>query len=289
MNNQRRHELEHNVLAGYLGTHLAKLQHLVKPALIAVAAGIVLFLGYSAYQNWSSKESSKAWTEFYFNLNGEADSFADLSQQFQGSAAGQWARHAAAVGYLQDGIEAMYVNRKEGVGLLNSSIEKLKSLQNSNISELKRLANLGLAQAHESLGELDQAIEFYQTARDLPGTPEVQRERISQRISYLQSNEARSFYSWFAQLDPKPAAPPEMTGDLSKPPETPSISFDPASMPALPNASDAPASPPADATQSSELKLDASAPAQPTEVAPTTTVPVTGESSSTNPTGSPEK
>lgn len=291
MNNQRRHELEQNVLAGYLGTHLAKLQHLVKPACIAIAAGVVLFLGYNAFQNWSSKESAKAWTDFYFNLDGESDSFADLSQQFKGAAAGQWAQHAAAVGYLQDGIEAMYVNRKEGVALLKDSIERLDSLKNSNIAELKRLSNLGLAQAHESLGELDQAIEYYQTASGLPGTPEIERERISQRISYLQSNEARSFYSWFAQLDPKPAAPPELKGDLSKPPETPSISFDPANMPALPSTTDATVSTPADASQPADIELDASAPAQPNENAQPegSTTDSGADTSANSPASSPEK
>jgi len=240
MNNQRRHELEHNVLAGYLGNVLSKVQHLLKPLAIAAIAGGIAYAGYSLYQGMTAKKSSTAWTEYYFNLEGDANSFEELARNHGSSSAGQWARFSAATGFLRDGIDALYVNRQEGVGNIEKAIEELEKLKGSTIKELGLQVTQALGKAHESLGQLPEAIGYYEQLADSTALTEDERKQIDDRLTYLRTDDAKSFYAWFEKLDPKPTSPPQMPGDLSVPPSSPSLQFDPAEMPQLPEGAEIP-------------------------------------------------
>jgi hypothetical protein len=244
MNNQRRHELEHNALAGYLGTALSKVQHLFKPIAIAAVVSGAVFAAYSIYQSVTSKKSATAWTEYYFNLDGDASSFQDLAENYGNSSAGQWARLSAATGFLRDGIDALYVNREEGVSNIKRAIEELEGLKGTSIPELQTQVLHGLGKAHESLGQLPEASAYYQQLTDVSSLSDDERKQINDRLSYLGTDEAKTFYAWFEKLDPKPASPPQLPGDLSVPPDSPSIQFDPAGLPAIPEVSELPNSPP---------------------------------------------
>lgn len=244
MNNQRRHELEHNVLAGYLGTAFSKIQHLLKPLALAAVLGGVIFAAYSIYQSMTTKKSATAWTEYYFNLDGDANSFQDLAKNYGDSSAGQWSRLSAATGLLRDGIDALYVNREEGVSNIKKAIQELESLRGSSIPELQTQVLHGLGKAHESLGQLTEATTFYEQLAGVSSLSDDEKKQINDRLSYLGTDEAKSFYAWFEKLDPKPASPPQLPGDLSVPPDSPSIQFDPAGLPAIPEVSEIPGSSP---------------------------------------------
>lgn len=249
MNNQRRHELEHNVLAGYLGNALSKVQHLLKPLAIAAVGGVVVYAAYSLYQSMSAKKSSTAWTDYYFNLDGDANSFEELAQNYGNSPAGQWARFSAATGFLRDGIDALYVNRQEGVSNIRKSIEELEKLKAASIPELSLQVRQALGKAHESLGQLPEAIGYYEELADSTSLTDAERDQIRDRLAYLQTDDAKTFYAWFEKLDPKPTSPPQMPGDLSVPPGSPTIEFDPAEMPQIPMAPEIPEPPAPDSTE----------------------------------------
>ncbi len=235
MNNQRRHHLEQNVLANYLGSGISKTQSILKPAAIVAAIAGLAFLGYTVYQSVVTKNSSESWTEYYFNLDGDAESFAGLAEKYGDSPAGQWARFSAASGFLTDGVEALYTNRQEGLDSIKKAIAELDAVKDSRIPELRRQALDGLSQAHESLGQLKEASSYIDELLAMDSLPESQREQLSERLKYLNSSEAKQFYEWFAKLDPKPAAPPQTSGDLGTPPTKPTISFDQADLPKLPS------------------------------------------------------
>ncbi len=234
MNNQRRHELERNVLADKLGDGLQKAQPAMKPILAVAVVGLLALLGYQVIKGNSSRDSAEKWSEFYFaREGGNADLFAQLGEEFGNKPTALWAKHSAAQGYLRDGVEALYVNRKEGVENIRKAIELWQPLVKSDIAELKALATLGLAQAHESLGELDEAVKNYQVIANQPSASDEQKRRLNDQITFLKSAEAKNFYEWFNKLDPKPAASPIFSGDLSLPPTNPSISLDPNNLPNL--------------------------------------------------------
>jgi tetratricopeptide (TPR) repeat protein len=234
MNNQRRHELERNVLAEKLESGVGKYHGLVKPVVFGLVIGLIIFLGVQFFRGQSMKAASKDWTEFYFNRSGgDADSYANLSKEFNNTSAREWAQNAAAKGYLQSGVSALYTNRKEAEENIRKAIKEWEGLKDSRIPDLKNAANLGLASAYECLGDLDEAIKYYEVALDMPETTETQRERLKEQISLLKSSSSKEFYAWFNKLDPKPALEPAFSGDLSLPPQQPSISIDPNTLPDL--------------------------------------------------------
>lgn len=296
MNNQRRHELERNVLADKMGESFEKVQPLYKPILLVVAAALVGFFGYQLIKGQSSKAEAKNWTEFYFNrTSGDAESYAAMGEEFGNTPSGQWARHSAAQGYLRDGIESIYINRKEGVENIRKAIAEWDKVDDSSIAELRFAAKLGLAQAHETLGELDEAVKAYQVVLEMSGSAEDQKKRINEQIAYLKSPEAKSFYEWFNKLDPKPAAPPTFSGDLGLPPMNPSITLDPTKLPAFntPATNPAPANPaattpPADgtapATTTPPTTTPAAEPATPTPATPTEATPTEATPTPATPT-----
>jgi predicted negative regulator of RcsB-dependent stress response len=250
MNNQRRHELERNVLADKLGAGIEKANPIIKPLLVACLVGIVGFFGYQLWSTQASKKASEEWSSYYFNQATDAQSYQALGESFSSSTAGQWAKHTAARAFLSQGITALYVNRKEAEENIRKAITQWESVKNSSIEDLKAASALGLATAHESLGELDKAVDYLESYTKIPGVTEDQRKTALDQVSYLKSNGAKSFYDWFNKLDPKPAAPPTISPDLSKPPTEPSLTLDPNSLPNLGNEAGAvpavPSNPPAD-------------------------------------------
>ena len=235
MNNHRRHELERNVLAGQLETGVSKFHNLVKPVVFGLIGGAVIFLGYQFFKGQAAKTASKDWTDFYFNRTaGDAESYANLSKEFTNAAARQWSQNAAAKGYLQNGVNALYTNRKEAEENIRKAIKEWEQLQDSRTPDLKSVANLGLARAYECLGDLDQAVKHYQVVVDMPETTEDQRKSFNEQITLLKSSSSKQFYAWFNKLDPKPAAEPTFSGDLTIPPKDPSITLDPNKLPNLP-------------------------------------------------------
>ncbi|MFO0943092.1 MAG: hypothetical protein U0930_20345 [Pirellulales bacterium] len=280
MNNQRRHELERNVLADKLGDGYQKAQPALKPILVVAVVLLLGLLGYQVIKGNSSRDSAEKWSEFYFaREGGNAELFAQLGEEFGNKPTGIWAKHSAAQGYLRDGVEALYVNRKEGVENIRKAIELWKPLKSSDISELKALATLGLAQAHESLGELDEAIKNYQVIADQPSASDEQKRRLNDQIAFLKSADAKNFYEWFNKIDPKPAASPIFSGDLNLPPTNPSLSLDPNNLPNLGN----PVVPPASNPTTPIAPTDTPAVNPPVENKPVTPTEPTAATTPTNP------
>ena len=228
MKSERRHELQKNELADRLASGIESTRSLLPVIGIILAVMLVGAIGWGVYNRYSRGQASAAWTEFYFNLTGgDADSFADLAAEHPRSAAAGWAQQVAGDAYLQRGIAAMYRNRTEAKELIGKAIAAFEKVdQTAGNPELRSKALLGLAQAHESLGDLDQAASYYQQLSKLADQPGLVDE-ANQRLAFVTSDAGKSFYSWFSQLDPKPDAPITLPSDLSLPPGSPDLEFGP--------------------------------------------------------------
>jgi hypothetical protein len=174
------------------------------------------------------KKASVAWTEFYFNLtSGDADSFAELAADHASSAAAGWARQIAGDSYLQRGIDSLYRDKAEGEKLIEQAIKEYEQVDRAARSpELRTKALLGLGQAHEALGQLDKASEYYQLLSKADAPPTV-ANKANERLAFLASESGRAFYDWFRELDPQPDAPITLPSDLTVPPTSPDIQFGP--------------------------------------------------------------
>ncbi len=228
MKSERRHELQKNELADRLSSGIESTRSFLPAVLVGLAIAAIGAIGWGLYSGHTRSQASVAWTEFYFNLTGgDADSFVDLADEHPGSAAAGWARQFAGDNYLQRGIGSMYSNRAEAKELLGKAIAAFEEVdQGASNPELRAKALLGLAQAHESLGETDKAASFYQQLAKGATQPGLIRE-ANQRLAFVTSDSGKSFYTWFSQLDPKPDAPITLPSDMMLPPSSPDLQFGP--------------------------------------------------------------
>ncbi len=227
MKSERRHELENNELAGTLGTGIDKVQPFVQYILGGLVIAALAAIGWGVYTSFARKNAAAAWTEYYFTLNtGDAESFKAIADKHPGSAAAVWAQQTAGDEYLADGIDTLYRDRGQGTELIKNAIKSFEDVSSAaSTDELRTRAKLGLAQAHEALGELDKAKDLYQEVISAGLQPAITTVATN-RIAFLNSQAGKDFYAWFDQLKPAPAAPPKMPGDLSVPPTTPDLKFD---------------------------------------------------------------
>ena len=228
MKSERRHDLQSNELAGTLGTGIDKVQPFVQYIVGGLVVAALVAVGWGVYTSFAKKSAAAAWTEYYFTLNtGDAESFKAIADKHPGSAAAIWAEQTAGDEYLADGIDALYRDRGQGTEMIKNAIKSFEEVSSGAAStELKARATLGLAQAHEALGEIDKAKGFYEDVIASGLQPAITAVATN-RIAFLNSTAGKDFYAWFDKLKPSPAAPPKMPGDLNVPPTSPNLKFDP--------------------------------------------------------------
>ncbi len=226
MKSERRHELEKNILADRLESGIQSVQGYLAPVLGGIVILVIGFIGWGIYRTSAKTTESAAWTEYYFNLlGGSADSFLDVAEDYPTSSASAWSRLTAGNSYLNDGITTLYRNRASGEELIEQAIEAFEEVgEKIEHPELRVKALFGLGQAHESLGELDEATGYYQQVVRI-ATREKLVSAANERLVFLASDSGKDFYDWFTKLDPKPDAPVELPSNLSLPPSTPDIQF----------------------------------------------------------------
>lgn len=252
MKNERRHQLERNELAERLGSGIQSAHGIFPYLLGGLAIVVVGFIAWGAYSANVKRKASLAWTEFYFNLaSGNADAYADLARDYPGTAAAGWARQIAGDNYLQRGIESLYRDKSEGQELIEQAIEEFEVIvDTARNDELRTRALFGLGQAHESLGNLDEAAGYYEQVNQSSALPALARE-AAERLSFLSGGNGKEFYAWFSKLNPQPDAPIRLSDDLAlppmgpdgglqfspppqEPPADPSEQLDPGDLPELP-------------------------------------------------------
>lgn len=218
--NTRRQQLEKNELAERLGPGVNAVQPLLPYILGAIAIVVVGSIGWGLYSSSARKQEAVAWTEYYFAISEQdGDSFLDLADEFPSSTAASWARQTAGARYLDEGIEAIYRNKEEGVDLLKQAIEAFEGvLDSSPAEELRGKALLGLARANETLADVDNALSYYQDF--LASSAATGRLQIlaNERIQFLRSDAGKEFYAWFAEQDPKPDAAIQLPSGMDSPP-----------------------------------------------------------------------
>ena len=201
MKSERRHELEKNVLADRVGAGLESVHSYWPMILGGLAILVVGSLAWGLYSSSARKQAAEAWTDYYFSMaGGEAEAFLDLSERYPNSSAAGWARQTAGNGFLERGVDALYVNKSEGESLIKQAISEFEQLEDSSNQELRAKALYGLAQAHESLGDLDTAIAYYEKL--MKATPrEALLRSASERLAFLNSDSGKEFYAWFGTLE----------------------------------------------------------------------------------------
>lgn len=213
-----------------------------------LAIVLVGSIGWGIFSARAQQASAAAWSDYYFNLGDDnLDPFIDLADNRPGTDAAKWALLTAGEGYLSQGMDELYTNKAEGLSKIELAVEQLEQVEDASRIELREKALLGLARAHETLGDIDKAKSYYEQVRSVSSLASIQAA-ASQRLSFLDSDEGKAFYTWFASFDPKPDAPIELSPDFKLPPTSPEMDFSDAEIdtsdlpsPELGTSSDTPA------------------------------------------------
>ena len=114
MNTDRRHELQHNVLADYL----TRINESIEPhsKLIAAVVGVAIVgsLGFMFYQSNVSGQRSDATLQLVLAAGeGDAEVLSMVGEQYAQTTAGSWARLYQADELMSRGMRVLYTDRTE--------------------------------------------------------------------------------------------------------------------------------------------------------------------------------
>ncbi len=221
MKTERRHELQTNELADWLGAKTLEIRpyaKLIVGALVLLVLAIFL-LSFGAVQRRKNREI--AWKElFSFQVNANtadpitraeyAEKLIDLSKRQAGTQVGAWALQSAGDINLSLGSALMWQDRAEAREKFNLARENYNdALATVQHDILRQRALQGLAQTNEALNKITDAEQNYQQIIDK--WPDSAAAKLAaDRLAFLQRPSTVEFYDWFMQQKP---VPPPMTSN----------------------------------------------------------------------------
>ena len=226
MSSERRHQLEHNELAVWLGKVNKSIEPHSKPIAAVVAVAVVAGIAWTFLTTEQLAKRSDATLQLIqAAAGGDSEVLAKVGDTYSDTEAGSWARLYQGQQLMIQGMTALYRNREEAEILLSDAKQALQSAVNSSSNNL--LASRGhyaIAQIEEALGDVTNeqgedgesmlaAIDSYQKVIDL-NESEAMVERAEERIAALKKPANREFIAWFSEQDFSP------TNDPSLPPST---------------------------------------------------------------------
>ncbi len=216
MKSERRHELQQNYLADLLGTQLRKIENYTKLIAVVVVGVVVAAVVWGLYRSAEVGTRSDATLELLQNAGlSDPEALGQVGDRYPNTPAGALAKLYQADVLLANGIAAQFDDREEAQTQLADALKRYsEAAAASNDILVRSRANFGIARTHESLGQVDKAIEAYKNVVSI-GESEAMIKAAQQRIEALQNPETQEFLAWFERQDFRPADP-------SQPPAMPS-------------------------------------------------------------------
>ncbi|HEX4132236.1 MAG TPA: hypothetical protein VHZ24_19555 [Pirellulales bacterium] len=208
MKAERRHELQHNVLADQLAAWIEYSRQYAQ-AIIASVVGVVVLLGvYFYFANRSAAQASAAWSRYVaasesaMLRRGSLQPLIDVANEYASTSGGQWARLTAAEMQFEQGVMRAFDNRVQSNEFLNSADQNFsRVLADASDPTLRARATMGLGRTHEAQNRLEQArLEYDAMITLYPDDVYVAEAR--QRRADLDRDSTKSFYDWFAKQEP---------------------------------------------------------------------------------------
>ncbi|HVU87914.1 MAG TPA: hypothetical protein VHD36_11380 [Pirellulales bacterium] len=280
MKTERRHELQHNVLADWLGLQIERFEEYGR-LILGVLIGAVVLIGlYSYMRTQSTYRQEQGWQRFFTAMDdisqkGDTEPLTQLaeSSEFTGTPVGEWAVLSLADVHLREGIGQLFTDRAAATKSLRSAVDGYTFIvDHSRSPMLQERAALGTGRAYESLNELDKARAAYE-ALAAKGTGPLAAE-AQQRLRDINREPTKRFYDWFFA-----ASPPRVGLGAQGMPGMPGVRPDFGALPDesgfKPSATDSLLSTPANPPAGAEGAAPGDAPAAETASQPETTQPET--------------
>ena len=209
MKTKRRHELQTNVLAAWLAEKIEGVQPYSKAMLAVVIAAVAGYLAFTVSGWRSDREQAAGWTAFFDARS--LDDLGRIAEDYPNSQAGLWALLSAADGELASGTDLLFRQREQAQESLESAVDKyLRVSQQATHPMLERRARFNIAQAYESLNNLDNAKEAYKVVVDT-WPDSVLGKEAQRRLDDLNDPATEDFYTWFFESSPIIAQTPPVS------------------------------------------------------------------------------
>jgi hypothetical protein len=204
MKTERRHELQTNVLADWLGTKLETAQEYTK-AILASLVAVVVIVGVLVFMSKRSEQTQAVAWEQYFDatLTGASEKFGVVADKFPNTLAGQWARLSLGDTELAQGTEQLFEDRTLAKGTLDRAIESYtRAREQSRDVEILERSTIGLGRVHEALSQLAEARQEYEQL--LAKWPQsIYASEARRRVDDISKQSTKEFYDWFASQNTK--------------------------------------------------------------------------------------
>lgn len=211
MKAQRRHELQHNVLADWLGKQL----EVVKPYTTWILGGVIaVFAVLIVMQIIATRQASNqqsGWQGFYKALAAaDPEERAKELAKVETGPAGLWAHLSLGDLKLDEATAKYYSDKEDSKKALEEAKTHYTRVEEGARGQtvLRQRAALGLAQVYETAGEFDKAKEEYaKVEKESPDS--VFGKTAARQIKRLESGDLKSLYEKIAAHKPtysKPSA-----------------------------------------------------------------------------------
>jgi len=208
MKTERRHELQTNALADWLGDQVERLRPYTRLA-VGVLIAIVVAIGlYSYLSTQSVYRTEQGWQRYFAAIDalrqkGDASELTQLAEasEFANTAPGYWAQLSLGDFHLNEGISQLFSDRAAATNSLRAAVDNYSRVTDQRQQPmLAERAILGAARAYESLNELEKARVAYE-ALATKGTGPFATE-AQQRLRDLGQEPTKRFYDWFFAATP---------------------------------------------------------------------------------------
>lgn len=229
MKTERRHELQTNTLADWLGDKVIAAQTYSRAIWASIVAIVVIVVAVVFFAKRNEHTRAAVWQQYFNATNmGSPDQLSDLADQHGNTLAGHWARVSLGDTELSQGMNQLFEDRTAAQSAIERAIDSYeKAREQTRDAELLERATLGLARGYETLGKLPQARGLYQEL--LAKWPSsIYATEARQRLADIDRQGTKEFYDWLAKQNTKPP--------LSNEPGVPGLKpkFDTSSLPSEP-------------------------------------------------------
>jgi hypothetical protein len=203
MKTERRHELQTNELADWIGVHTEKVKPYMKTIIGVTVLVIAGLFAIAMMRGQRQGRSQAAWTEYFAAAEmGDLEGLREIASRYQGTEGAAWAMQTVGDIEAASAARDLYVNKNDGrEGLLLAKEAYTEAISASQESMLLQRAHMGLAQVYESMGEFDQADTEYQLVADTWPDSAIAKEALD-RMRFLTDPSTVEFSQWFANQEP---------------------------------------------------------------------------------------
>jgi len=215
MKSERRHELEKNTLADWLGNAIEQIKPYASTILLGILGIVVVWFAANWWMEHNSAAQANAWDAYYtaFEDPNPSEGFGKVAELYPRSDVALWATVSEADFRLNYGSNQLFsANRVMAKQELKKAIDGyLTVLTQATLPPLRERATFGLARAKEAMGDLDEAIKSYEEV--VKQWPDGAYHADAQhRIDALNRQSTRQFYDAFAKAEPQPVPADVGTG-----------------------------------------------------------------------------